>query len=204
MSGVRDDQLDHPTPCPDWTVADLLAHVHQFATVYTHNARKRQARPPEDLVDDWRVAIPDQLDELARAWRVDSAWQGRVSAGGVEMDAQDNAVVGIEELTMHGWDLAGPRARTSTSTMPAWTTWTNSSSCSPSRSPMVMGRSARRQVRPSLRRGSSASSHVRAANRPGRQPDDHSHRRICRQHLISFRWAGHRPRPVIESLAATS
>ena len=106
VSGVRDDQLDYPTPCPDWTVADLLAHVHEFATVFTHNARKEQARPPEDLVDDWRVAIPDQLDELASAWRVDSAWQGRVSAGGVEMDAQDNAVVGIEELTMHGWDLA--------------------------------------------------------------------------------------------------
>jgi len=57
VSGVRDDQLDYPTPCPDWTVADLLAHVHQFATVFTHNARKSQARPPEDLVDDWRVAI---------------------------------------------------------------------------------------------------------------------------------------------------
>ena len=106
VSGVRDDQLDYPTPCPDWTVADLLAHVNEFATVFTHNARKEQARPPEDLVDDWRVAIPNQLDELARAWRVDSAWRGRVSAGGVEMDAQDNAVVGMEELTMHGWDLA--------------------------------------------------------------------------------------------------
>ena len=94
VSGVRDDQLDYPTPCPDWTVADLLAHVHQFATVFTHNARKSQARPPEDLVDDWRVAIPDQLDELARVWRVDSSWQGRVSAGGVEMDAQDIAVSG--------------------------------------------------------------------------------------------------------------
>src|SRR5664279_4016617 len=96
VCGVGDDQLDYPTPCPDWTVADLRTHVHQFATAFTHNARKRQARPPEDLVDDWRVAIPDQLDELACAWRVDSAWQGRVSAGGVEMDAQDNAVVRIE------------------------------------------------------------------------------------------------------------
>ena len=142
VSGVRDDQLDYPTPCPDWTVADLLAHVHQFATVFTHSARKRQARPPEDLVDDRRVAIADQLDELAGAWRVDSAWQGRVSAGGVEMGAQDNAVVGTEELTMHGWDLAG--ATTSTSRMPAWTRWTDSSSCSPSRSPLVRGRSVRR------------------------------------------------------------
>jgi uncharacterized protein (TIGR03086 family) len=106
VSGVRDDQLDAPTPCSDWTVADLLAHIHQFATVFTQNARKEQSRPPDDLVGDWRLAIPDQLEELARAWRVESAWHGRVSAGGVEMDAPDNAVVAIEELTVHGWDLA--------------------------------------------------------------------------------------------------
>ena len=52
------------------------------------------------------MAIPAQLDALADAWRETSAWQGRVSAGGVEMDAPDNAVVASEELTVHGWDLA--------------------------------------------------------------------------------------------------
>jgi uncharacterized protein (TIGR03086 family) len=106
VSGVRDDQLHDPTPCSEWSVADLLAHVHQFATAFTHNAHKEQARPPEGLVDDWRAAIPHQLDELVRAWREEPAWQGQVSAGGVEMDAPDNAVVAIEELTVHGWDLA--------------------------------------------------------------------------------------------------
>ena len=106
VSGVRDDQLDQPTPCQEWTVADLLAHVHQFATVFTQNGRKEPGRPPEGLVEDWREAIPGQLDALDSAWREKSAWEGRVSAGGVEMDAPDNAVVAIEELTVHGWDLA--------------------------------------------------------------------------------------------------
>lgn len=106
VSGVRDDQLVRPTPCSDWRVADLLAHVHQFATVFALNARKQQATPPEHLVDGWRELIPERLDDLALAWRRESAWQGRVSAGGVDMDAADNAVVGVEELTVHGWDLA--------------------------------------------------------------------------------------------------
>jgi uncharacterized protein (TIGR03086 family) len=106
VSGIRDDQLGRPTPCSDWTVADLLAHVHQFATVFAQNARKEQTRPPEGLGDDWRRQIADQLDDLADAWLQEPAWQGRVSAGGVEMDAADNAVVAIEELTVHGWDLA--------------------------------------------------------------------------------------------------
>lgn len=106
VAGVRDDQLGDPTPCQEWTVGNLLAHVHQFTTVFTQNARKEQVRPPAGLVPDWRAAIPGELDELSRAWREESAWQGRVSAGGVEMPAPDNAVVGIEELTIHGWDLA--------------------------------------------------------------------------------------------------
>lgn len=106
ISGVRDDQLAEPTSCSEWTVADLLTHVHQFAAIFTANARKEQVRPPGTLVGDWRVAIPEQLDALADAWRQESAWQGRVSAGGVDMDAPDNAVVAIEELTVHGWDLA--------------------------------------------------------------------------------------------------
>lgn len=106
VSGVTDDQLGRPTPCHEWPVADLLAHVHQFATVLTDNAYKRPVRPPEGLVEDWRRVIPRQLEELAAAWRSQSAWEGRVSAGGVEMDAADNAVVAIEELTVHGWDLA--------------------------------------------------------------------------------------------------
>ena len=106
VSGVGDDQLGDPTPCREWTVADLLAHIHQFTTVFTQNGHKEAVQPPVGLVEDWRVAIPGQLDALVRAWRETSAWQGRVPAGGLEMDAADQATVGIEELTVHGWDLA--------------------------------------------------------------------------------------------------
>ncbi|WP_235735231.1 TIGR03086 family metal-binding protein [Nocardioides alcanivorans] len=106
VSGVQEAQLGEVTPCSDWTVADLLAHVHQFATVFTDNAHKQPSAPPESLVPDWRVEIPRQLDALARAWAAEEAWHGRVSAGGIDMDAADNAVVAVEELTVHGWDLA--------------------------------------------------------------------------------------------------
>lgn len=106
VSGVQDEHLALRTPCSDWTVADLLAHVHQFTSVFTTNAAKAAADPPQSLVDDWRTAIPTALGQLASAWQDESAWQGKTSAGGVEMDAADNALVAMEELTVHGWDLA--------------------------------------------------------------------------------------------------
>jgi uncharacterized protein (TIGR03086 family) len=106
LAAVRDDQLTQPTPCPDWTVADLLAHVHQFATVFTLNARKEPVELPGDLPGDWRTVVPQQVQSLVTAWKEESAWTGRVSAGGVEMDAADNALVAIEEFVVHGWDLA--------------------------------------------------------------------------------------------------
>jgi len=106
VAGVRDDQLAQPTPCSDWSVADLLAHVLQFSTVFTDNARKVEAVPPDSLPGDWRTTLPRQLDDLVEAWRDEAAWQGRTSAGGVEMAAADNAVVAVEELVVHAWDLA--------------------------------------------------------------------------------------------------
>jgi uncharacterized protein (TIGR03086 family) len=106
VQGVRADQLTAPTPCPEWRTADLLAHVHEFTAVFTANARKEPIPPLDGLPDDWRTVLPDRLDELARAWRHESAWQGRVSAGGVDLTGEQNALVAAEELVVHGWDLA--------------------------------------------------------------------------------------------------
>lgn len=106
LRGVNADRLDSPTPCDEWAVRDLLAHIHQFVDVFATNARKGSLNPPDDLVDDWRTVIPAALDDLAAAWSDASAWEGRVSAGGIEMDAADNALVAAEELTGHAWDLA--------------------------------------------------------------------------------------------------
>ena len=103
---VRDDQLGDPTPDDGWQVSHLLTHVHEFATVFTLNARKAPVELAEGLPDDWRTVIPAQLDALGRAWQDPSAWEGRVSAGGVEMSAPENALVAVEELVLHGWDLA--------------------------------------------------------------------------------------------------
>ena len=40
------------------------------------------------------------------AWREPSAWEGLTEVAGVRMPAPQMAVVALDELVLHGWDLA--------------------------------------------------------------------------------------------------
>ena len=108
------DQLDRPTPLDDTSVAALLAHIGRLSQAFAAAATKTPfgdggpPPPPSDerLAPDWRTAIPRQLAELAKAWDDPAAWEGTTSAGGVDAPAPEIAVVALDELVIHGWDLA--------------------------------------------------------------------------------------------------
>jgi uncharacterized protein (TIGR03086 family) len=108
------DQLEGPTPLDDTSVAALLGHIGRLSQAFTAAATKTPfgdggpPPPPSDerLPPDWRTAIPRQLAELAKAWDDPAAWEGTTSAGGVDAPAPEIAVVALDELVIHGWDLA--------------------------------------------------------------------------------------------------
>lgn len=106
---LADDDLDRPTPCEDWSVRVLIGHLlglsAHFAGVARHEAASRGG-PPVDLPDDWRALLDARLADLAAAWREPGAWEGDGEAGGVAMPNADLGVVALEELVLHGWDLA--------------------------------------------------------------------------------------------------
>ena len=113
VQGVRDDQLDAPTPCPDYSLGALLDHVGGLALAFTMAAHKET--PPESagpsgdasrLGDDFRTRIPQALKEMAEAWRAPDAWTGMTQAGGIDLPGEVAALVGLDEVVIHGWDLA--------------------------------------------------------------------------------------------------
>jgi uncharacterized protein (TIGR03086 family) len=111
VRAVRDDQLEAPTPCRDTTVATMLNHIDGFSMAFTAAATKTplDARPPADasrLGHDWRSRIPTRLAGLAAAWHDENAWEGMTQAGGVELPAEAAAQFALDELIVHGWDLA--------------------------------------------------------------------------------------------------
>ncbi|HEY8526245.1 MAG TPA: TIGR03086 family metal-binding protein [Acidimicrobiales bacterium] len=114
VRSVPDELLDRPTPCPDYALGDLLDHIGGFAIAFTGAARKaepaagaeRASGDASRLGDDWRDRIPRDLTELAEAWRDPAAWTGTTQAGGIQLPGDVAGLVALDELVVHGWDVA--------------------------------------------------------------------------------------------------
>jgi uncharacterized protein (TIGR03086 family) len=114
VTEIDDAQLGAPTPCAEYTVADLLDHIGGLAVAFAEAARKEQGTnasvpPPgsaSHLVADWRTRIPADLETLGTAWADPAAWDGMTTIAGAEMPASSVGTVALEEILTHAWDLA--------------------------------------------------------------------------------------------------
>jgi uncharacterized protein (TIGR03086 family) len=114
IRNISDDQLTGPTPCPDYSLGDLVDHVGGLTMAFTWAANKegaeRSAQGPSPdasrLTDDWRTRIPADLTQLAQAWKQPDAWTGMTQAGGVDLPGEIAGIVALDELVIHGWDVA--------------------------------------------------------------------------------------------------
>jgi uncharacterized protein (TIGR03086 family) len=113
LANVTDDQLSARTPCEHYTVGDILDHfmgltlAFRYAAVKDDSLASAAPSPSADQLDpDWRSKLPQQLDELAAAWKDPAAWDGTTAAGGVTLPAEVMGLVALDELVLHGWDLA--------------------------------------------------------------------------------------------------
>nr|WP_030543369.1 TIGR03086 family metal-binding protein [Streptomyces albus] len=115
LDGITDDHLSAPTPCPEYAVRDLLQHLVGLTAAFRDAAEKRLgpstatdpgSAGPGPLAEDWRHRLPRQLGELVTAWHRPEAWEGQTQAGGVTLPGQVAGVVALNELVVHGWDLA--------------------------------------------------------------------------------------------------
>jgi len=120
VGGIPEELLDAPTPCPAYTVGDLVDHVAGTALAFRGAAVKDQGDatsqgPSGDasrLGNDWRTRIPRDLAALADAWRDPPAWTGMTKAGGVELPGEVAGLVALDELVVHGWDVARATGQT--------------------------------------------------------------------------------------------
>lgn len=92
IAAVRDDQLGDPTPCSEWDVGQLVAHLAVGAGLLLEQARGGQP--------DWS-AVPARVDDAASTFRANgAALLAHLRDVGADADWQ------LAELAVHTWDLA--------------------------------------------------------------------------------------------------
>jgi len=96
IAEIRPEQAMLPTPCPQWTVRDVVEHIvgadlRNFTAVVRGEMIDWVA-PPEPLGDDWVTQFRAGAHGLLATW-------GRPDAPAGRADQQ------IAELAVHGWDL---------------------------------------------------------------------------------------------------
>jgi uncharacterized protein (TIGR03086 family) len=111
IAGVRDDQLTDPTPCTGTSVAAMLDHFVGLTVAFRLGAEKSpQSGAPradaDQLPADWRERLPQQLAALVAAWQPPSAWEGITEVAGAKLPAAAMGVIALNEVLVHGWDLA--------------------------------------------------------------------------------------------------
>lgn len=112
LASVSEQQFDLPTPCPEARLGDLIDHVGTVAKRFTAVARKENTRsaPPRpnaaNLEAGWRDRIVRDLQTLAQVWRDATAWEGTTIVASTDMPAEVAGLVALDELVVHGWDIA--------------------------------------------------------------------------------------------------
>ena len=112
LPGITAGQMSRSTPCPEITVAGMLDHFVGLSFNFKRAAQKilnhgspQPSASARNLTPRWRTVLPDQLDALVVAWRDPAAWDG-VTWMGRELPAPLVAHFAVNELVIHGWDLA--------------------------------------------------------------------------------------------------
>jgi uncharacterized protein (TIGR03086 family) len=109
---VERQDLARVSPCPEMRVGDLLDHVLMLTEVFAGVAQKHPGVAPPgppsaaNLPENWREELGRRLDALVEAWSAPVAWDGVASVAGSDLPATVAGMVVLDELVVHGWDLA--------------------------------------------------------------------------------------------------
>ncbi|SHE50412.1 TIGR03086 family metal-binding protein [Streptoalloteichus hindustanus] len=105
VAAISDDQLGLPTPCAEYTVADLLDHLLHVVVEFQELAVKRDADfSSTPRYPDWRARFPVETEALVQAWATPGADVG--VTGLMALPATTVGAMALLDLTVHAWDLA--------------------------------------------------------------------------------------------------
>ncbi|WP_222269561.1 TIGR03086 family metal-binding protein [Modestobacter marinus] len=115
VAAVEDDQWDHPTPCSDWTVRQLVNHLVGGNRLTTRVVRGDQLPPPDQLGrrghldqlgDDPSSAYRASAGELLEALRAPGVLERTYTLPAGTLPGPGVVHLRTVETLVHGWDRA--------------------------------------------------------------------------------------------------
>jgi len=107
VRGISDDQLDLPTPCPEYTVRGLLNHLFDVVVNFQELARRGEvdwSGKTDHVTEGWRDRFAAETVRLIEAWSDPAALAGVSPGMGLPQETVGD--MALADLTVHGWDLA--------------------------------------------------------------------------------------------------
>ncbi|MDQ6726645.1 MAG: TIGR03086 family metal-binding protein [Actinomycetota bacterium] len=118
VSGIDPDQLDGPTPCPEWDLRTLLGHMIAVVANCGRGAGGDALLPNPltvPLRTDLASQFRDEADRTLAAWRACAPY-GEVDIGAGPMPTPAAMAINLLDTSAHSWDIA--RATGQNATLP--------------------------------------------------------------------------------------
>ncbi|MEP9363107.1 maleylpyruvate isomerase family mycothiol-dependent enzyme [Nocardioides sp. CN2-186] len=103
LGSVRGGLLDRPTPCADWSLAELLAHMEDSLDAFTEAAGGAVAVHLTTTAEGRVAALQDKACALLGVWS--RTGPGDVLVGGLDLGSTVLVATAALEITVHGWDV---------------------------------------------------------------------------------------------------
>jgi len=109
VAGTSDAQFADPTPCSDWDVEALLAHItsviHHYTALASGQARETITVPPADARSA-RDGLPTLVSAATAAWAQPGALEDPCGHVMGSMPGSRALSIHVTDLLLHGWDLS--------------------------------------------------------------------------------------------------
>lgn len=111
VAGIREDQLEAPTPCDEWAVRDLLSHLVGTTQMFIAAARGEPsdgqpfAFPADAIASDVAASYDEATSAAVASWR-NRGLDGLVTLPPGDMPAEVAISIEFTDNLVHAWDLA--------------------------------------------------------------------------------------------------
>jgi uncharacterized protein (TIGR03086 family) len=114
IAGIPRDAYSAPTPCSEWSVADLITHLIAGNVKYTaigNGADWSRTVPEVDAGEDPPALYRATADEMLHAWRRPGVLDREIALPRGRGRAESALYVHLGETLVHGWDLSTATGR---------------------------------------------------------------------------------------------